>query len=57
MLRLYHIETSQLVCHGNTQTGFYMMGTITLHGLNMIYEFSLCQSLLITETLLGGVSR
>ena len=57
MLRLYHIETSQLVCHGNTQTGFYMMGTITLHGLNMMYEFSLCQSLLITETLLGGVSR
>ena len=29
-----HIETSQLICSENQLTGFYMMGTLLVKGLN-----------------------
>ena len=32
---LFHIETSQLICHGNQLTGFYMRETLVIKGLRM----------------------
>ena len=34
----YHIETSLLICSANQLTGFYMMGTLVVNGLNQPEE-------------------
>ena len=34
----YHIETSQLICGANQLTGFYMMRTLAVNGLNELVE-------------------
>ena len=32
----HHIETSQLICSANQLTGFYMMRTLVVKGLNLM---------------------
>ena len=35
----HHIETSQLICRANQQTGFYMIGTLVIKGLTLNLKF------------------
>ena len=34
----HHIETSQLICRANQLTGFYMMATLAVNELMIIYS-------------------
>ena len=34
----HHTETSQLICSAYQMTGFYMMGTLVVKGLNLKYK-------------------
>ena len=46
----YHIETSQLICSANQLTGFYMMGTLVVNGLNQPeedYQFKILEPKLL----------